>query len=218
MGHYGYMAETPSTRSVKIGADERTGWSSERPRTGAGPARPADISGRCKVLSPSFRLRYSPGSILLVVGATGDDPAAFADRVIEERGVLIAPARVRSLLAGRVPEGELDERARELLHTAVGKRLTENQSVAVPLEGFDAQEREHFARAAHKLRRPRHIILLDAGRDVVSDDERPMLDDLRRAVDSGDVGAEGFQTALRLGGNARTELKKIVFAPPPRED
>jgi hypothetical protein len=149
------MAENPSTRSVKIGADERTGWSSERPRSGAGPARPADISGRCKVLSPSFRLRYSPGSILLVIGATGDDPAGFAERVIEERGVLIAPARVRSLLAGRVPEAEIDERARELLHTAVGKRLAENQSVVVPLEGFDAEERELFARAAHKLRRPR---------------------------------------------------------------
>jgi len=28
----------------------------------------------------------------------------------------------------------------------------------------------------------------------------------------------GFQTALRLGGQALTELKKIIFAPPPRDD
>ena len=34
------MAEQPPTRSVKIGADERTGWSSERPRREG--AKPGD--------------------------------------------------------------------------------------------------------------------------------------------------------------------------------
>ena len=214
----GRMDEKPAARSVKIGSDERTGWSSERPRSHDGPPRPADISGRCSVLSPSFRMRYSPGSLLLVVGAAAVGPAAFVDRVIEERGVVISPARVRDLLQGRVAADELDARADELLIAAVGKRLAGNQSVVVPLEGFDRDERETFTRAAHKLRRPRHLILLDAGRDQVTDEERPMLDELRRAVDAGDVGAEGFQTALRLGGNARSELKKVIFAPAPRDD
>jgi hypothetical protein len=212
------MSEKPTGRSVKIGADERTGWSSERPRSQAGPPRPVDISGRCTVLSPAFRMRYSPGSLLLVVGAAATDPDAFADRVIEERGVVISPSRVRTLLAGRVGAEEIDERARELLGAAVAKRLEANQSVVVPLAGFDRDERETFIRAAHKLRRPRHLILLDGGRDEVSDDERPALDELRRAVDAGDVGAEGFQTALRLGGAARSELKKVVFQPAPRDD
>ena len=30
--------------------------------------------------------------------------------------------------------------------------------------------------------------------------------------------SEGFQTVLRLGGNAVTELKRIVFQAPPRDD
>ena len=63
------MAEKPTARSVKIAADERTGWSSERPRGNAGAARPVDVSVRCRVLSPTHRLRYSPGSLLVIVGA-----------------------------------------------------------------------------------------------------------------------------------------------------
>ena len=66
--------------------------------------------------------------------------------------------------------------------------------------------------------RPRHLVLLEAPRDQVTDDERPALDELRRALDAGELGQEGFQTALRLGGNALSELKRIVFQPPPRED
>ena len=60
--------------------------------------------------------------------------------------------------------------------------------------------------------------MLDAPRDQVTDDERPVIDELRRALDAGELGQEGFQTALRLGGNALWELKRIVFQPPPRED
>ena len=62
-------------RSVKIGDNERSGWSSERPRRpgeAERPPRQADVSVRGRVLSPSDSLRYSPGSLLLVACA---DPA-----------------------------------------------------------------------------------------------------------------------------------------------
>jgi hypothetical protein len=212
------VSDTPSPRSVRIAADERTGWSSERPRRDGAAPRPVDISVRCRVLAPAHRLRYSPGSLVVVVGAAASDPARFAERVVEERGVVLAPARVRELLAGRVPEAELEDRAEELLGTAVLKRLQSGETVVVPLDGFDADERERFVRLAHGLRRPRHMILLDAPRDQVRDDERPLLDDLRRALDDGQLGSEGFQTALRLGGAALADLKRIIFQPPPRED
>ena len=43
-----------------------------------------------------------------------------------------------------------------------------------------------------------------------------------RAVDLADacveLGNEGFQTALRLGGGSAAEVKRILFRPPPRED
>jgi hypothetical protein len=73
-------------------------------------------------------------------------------------------------------------------------------------------------RPAHAARRPRHLILVDGSPDQVSDDERPLLDELRRALDSGDLGREGFQTAMRLSGQTRDELKRIVFARPPADD
>ncbi len=212
------MSEKPAARSVKIADDERTGWSSERPRSDGAPRRPVDVSVRCRVLAPSDRLRYSPGSLLVIIGPEASQPAQFAERAIEERGVALVPARVRTLLAGRVADDEIDERSGELLAGAVLKRLQSGQTVVLPLEGFDAQERERYVRLAHGLRRPRHLILLDASREQVLDDERPALDELRRSLDAGELGLEGFQTALRLGGRSLTELKRIVFQPAPRDD
>jgi hypothetical protein len=212
------MAENPETRSVKIGADERTGWSSERPRRDGAPPRPVDISVRCRVLAPSFRIRYSPGSLLLIVGAEAAKPDAFAERVIDERGAVLSLGRVRTLLKGKVPDDQIEAKASELLMAAVQKRLGAKQTVVIPIENFDAEERERFVRLAHGLGRPRHIVLIEAPRDKISDDERKPLDELRRALDAGELGSEGFQTALRLGGHALSELKKIVFAPPPRDD
>jgi hypothetical protein len=212
------VSEKPPARSVKIPADERTGWSSERPRADGAPPRPVNVSVRCRVLAPSHRLRYSPGSLVVIVGAEASEPARFAERVVEERGAVLTPARVRALLAGRVAESEIDERASELLAGAVRKRLQSEQSVVLPLEGFDAAERERYVRLAHAFRRPRHLILLEAPRDKVLDNERPALDELRRSLDAGELGLEGFQTALRLGGHALAEVKRIVFQPRPRDD
>jgi hypothetical protein len=212
------MPTPPSSRSVKIGSDERTGWSSERPRRDGAPPRPADVSVRSRVLRPSDRLRYSPGSLLLVVGAAATHPDRFAERVLEERGVALSLTKVRALLAGRVAEDELEARSRELLDAAVLKRIQTGQTVVVAIEGFDAAERERYVRLAHAERRPRHLILLETARDRVLDEERPGLDELRRTLDAGELGAEGFQTAMRLGGNALTEVKRIVFQRPPRED
>jgi predicted kinase len=212
------MTDSPSARSVKISADERTGWSSERPRRDGAPPRPADISVRSRILAPSDRLRYSPGSLLIVVGPAAADPVAFVERVVEERGAMLAPAKVRALLEGRVAANELEARAAELLATAVRKRLEAGETAVLPLDRLDAGEREPYVRLAHGFRRPRHLILVDAPRDKVRDDERPVLDELRRALDAGELGQEGFQTVLRLGGNTLAELKRIVFAPAPRDD
>ena len=212
------MAETPSPRSVKIGADERTGWSSERPRRDGAPPRPADISEKCRVLPPTDRMRYSPGSLVVIAGPAGVDPDRFADRVVEERGAVLSLAKVRTLLTGRVPDEMIEAKAAELLDTAVQKRLAARQSVVVPVEGLEEQTRERFVRPAHAQRRPRHLILVDGSRDQVTDEERSLLDELRRALDAGELGREGFQTAMRLGGQTRDELKRIVFARPPADD
>jgi hypothetical protein len=213
------MPTPPSVRSVKIGADERGGWTTERPRReGDAPPRPVDVSARCRVLAPSDRLRYSPGSLLLIVSSDASESGRFAERVVEERGAVLSLAKVRTLLAGRVPAEEIESRARELLDAAVVKRLGERQTIVLTLEGLDGEERERYVRLAHGAKRPRHLILLEIPRDQVPEQELTTLNELRRALDSGEVGQEGFQTALRLGGGAMAELKRIVFQPPPRED
>jgi hypothetical protein len=154
----------------------------------------------------------------LIVGAAAAQPAAFAERVVEERGAVLSLAKVRSLLAGRAPDDQIEAKAQELLDVAVRKRLQANQSVVVATDSVSAAERERYVRLAHAHQRPRHLVMLEAERAGVRDDERGALDELRRALDAGQLGLEGFHTALRLGGAALNELKRIVFQPPPRDD
>jgi hypothetical protein len=214
------MPTPASTRSVKISPDERGGWSSERPRREGAPQRPVDVSARCHVLPPSDRLRYSPGSLLLIVSTDPTAAAGLAERVLEERGALLSPAKIRALLAGRVAPQELEARTRELLDATVAKRLGAGQTVVLVVEGLGAEQREGYVRLAHGLRRARHLILLETprGQLEVPEQERATLNELRRALDAGELGEEGFQTALRLGGGTASEVKRILFRPPPRED
>ena len=211
------MADPPSTRSVKIGDDERGGWSSDRPRRD-GPSRPPNISVRCRVLSPSEQLRYSPGSLLVIASADADARDSFAERLIESSPSLLSLDKVRRLLEGRVGAEEIEARAEQLLDAAARKRLEANETVVVPTSGLDPAERERLARLAAAARRPRHLILLEVARDLVDEEDRPALNELRRRLDAGELGAEGFQTALRLSGQAASEVKRIVFAPEPRDE
>jgi len=205
-------------RSVKISDDERSGWSSDRPRSGGRPPRPADLSVRSRVLSPSDRLRYSPGSLLVVVSASAAERDRFIERVVEERSAVLSLDRVRGLLAGRVSEEEAEPRAAELLHAAVLKRLQSGGSVVLAADGIEPEAREPFVRLAAGVPRPRHLILLETARAQVAEEDRAKLNDLRRRLDAGELGTEGFQTVMRLGGAAITEVNRIVFRPPPADD
>jgi hypothetical protein len=213
------MPTSPNARSVKISEDERGGWSSDRPRRGGASAeRPADVSTRCRVLSPSDTLRYSPGSLLMVVAPSHEQRDKFLTRVLETQSTVFGIDKIRALVAGRVPAEQEAEQAGQLLDNVVAKRLEAGESVVLAADTLDAEERDRYVRMAHRFRRPRHILLLDAPRDQVADDDRATLNDLRRRLDAGELGAEGFQTALRLGGSAIGEVKRVVFRPPPQDD
>ena len=203
---------------MKISEDERGGWSSDRPRREGAPERPANLTVHCSVLRPGDRLRYSPGSLLLVSCASTVELDAFLERLIEERSAVLSLRKVKTLLAGRVGEEELDERAGELLASAVAKRLEGRQTVVLATEGFTPEEREPFLRLAAAQRRPRHLILIETAREHVAEEDLAPLNELRRALDAGELGNEGIQTALRLGGGSAAEVKRILFRPPPRED
>lgn len=208
----------PNTRSIKIDADERGGWSSDRPRPGGGPPRKPDLSTRCKVLTPSDQLRYSPGSLLIVTSPSAGARDAFVERLIETKAAVLSLGKVKGLLAGRVPEEKMDESAQQLLDKAVLKRIEAGETVVIPAEGLDPDERERYVRMAAASKRPRHLILIETGKGDVQDEDRPALNELRRRLDAGELGQEGFQTALRLGGGSVSELKRLVFRPAPRDD
>ena len=89
------------------------------------------------VLSPSDELRYSPGSLLVIVSASAVERDRFAERLIDSR-TLLSLDKVRTLLAGRVDEEEIASRAQEVLDAAVVKRLEANQTVTIAAEGLEA--------------------------------------------------------------------------------
>jgi predicted kinase len=170
------------------------------------------------VLAPADRLRYSPGSLVIVVSASAADRDRFVDRLIEDRAAVLSLEKVRGLLAGRVDAAQLEARAQELLEAAAAKRLENRETVVLAADGLDADQRERFVRLAASFKRPRHLILLETARDQVPEEDLAALNELRRALDAAELGADGFQTALRLGGGSAQEVKRILFRPPPREE
>jgi hypothetical protein len=210
------MSTPTGPRSIKISDDERGAWTSDRPRRDGRPPRPLDVSVRSRVLRPADRLRYSPGSIVIVVSPVRAERDRLLQRVIEDRSALLSLDKVRALLAGRVAEEEIEARAEQLLDAALAKRLQANESIVIAADTLAREERERYVRLAAAAERPRHLILVEAGSPAAED--RAALNELRRALDAGELGQEGFQTVMRLGGAAVSELKRIVFRPPPRED
>src|SRR5256714_1168626 len=216
--HHGGMSSRPAQRSVKISADERGGWSSDRPRRDGAPPRPANLFVHCRVLRPTDQLRYSPGSLLVVVCASPQDSEGFLERVVEDRAALLTPGKVRQVLAGRVAEQEMDARAHELLFAAAAKRLRSQVCVVPATATLDAEEREPLVRLAAELGRPRHLILLETARERVRDEDAAALNELRRAPDPRGAGAAGVSAPVRPRGRGPAEVRRIVFRAAPRED
>jgi predicted kinase len=208
----------PAPRSVKIDDDERGAWSSDRPRRRRGGQQVPDVAVRGRILEPTDRLRYTPGSLVVIACGSRAARDRFVERVVEDRGAVLSADRVRALLAGRVAEAELEERAAQLLDAAIAKRLEAGQSVVLAAQGADPDERARAVRLAHRFRRPRHLILVEVPADQLDDADRTPLNELRRRLVAGQLGAEGFHTSLRLGGAAIGELKRLVFRPPPEDE
>ena len=154
----------------------------------------------------------------MVVSASAVESERLAARVIEDAGAVFSRVMVRRRIEGRVPGEQLEQSADRLLEVTVRKRLGAGQTVVYVAETLDLAEREPWVRMAAAAKRPRHALLLEVGRDQVPEDSRAALNSLRRALDAGELGAEGFQTALRLGGGSVGELKRIVFQPAPRDE
>jgi len=57
---------------------------------------PADLTVHCRVLAPGDRLRYSPGSLLIVASASLDERDRFLTRLIEDRASMLSLGKVRA--------------------------------------------------------------------------------------------------------------------------
>jgi hypothetical protein len=212
------MEQGSKPRSVKIGDDERLGWSSERPRREGGPTRPVDISTRNRILRPSEELLYSPGSLLVIVSSSPPEAEAFVNHLVQNKSAVMSMSKVRGLLQGRVSDDELDNRAAELLANAVAKRLDSSETVVLLAQTLAPEEREPHVRAAATAGRPRHIMLFEPAGVELADDDKAALGDLRRRLTAGELGEEGFQTSLRLAGSSIGEVKRLDFQRPSRDD
>jgi hypothetical protein len=206
-------------RSVKIDQNERGAWTSDRPRREGEPERPPrkqDISVRCRVLTPSDRTRYSPGSLLLVVGHDAGAVESLVERRVEEQGTVLSIPRLAALVRGKVPADEEESKAAELREAVAAKKLAKGETVVVTLPSLDEADREHWARAAAAHRRPRHLLFVDTKSE--DPEVAAQANVLRKKLTDGALGAEGFFTAMRVSGAAVDERSRIVFAPPPKDD
>ena len=172
-------ASRPGSRSVKIGADERTaGPGSPAPRRRSrAPAEHLCALSRAGAGRPPALLAGQPRGRDLGLRARPRRLRGAADR--GSRELAVAGQGARPAGGARARAEELEARAQELLAAAVSKRLENRDTVVLAAESLEAQERERFVRIAAALKRPRHLILLETARDQVSEEHLP---DAQRAA------------------------------------
>src|SRR4051812_45216549 len=118
------MASSDGVRSVKIGADERTGWSSERPpRKGSGRGRPPRPTGRALLVAASDTLSFPSGSLVVFTGADAIAVHRLVGRLLPRPALISYDALARAVAEKVAPEcvGEVTLRL-------VGKRVAERRA------------------------------------------------------------------------------------------
>ena len=211
-GHDGGMA-TPTIRRAASRSQRTSGAAgpSTRPRRDGAPPRPADLDRPL----PACSRRPTGCATRRAACSSSPPPSAaerdrFLDRLIEDRACLLSLDKVRGLLGGAVAEEEIPARAEELLRS--GRRSSAWRTArrwCSPRRPPAWPSARDFVRAAAALKRPRHLILLEIARDQVQEEDLAELNELRRRLDAGELGGEGFQTVLRLGGGTAEEVKRI---------
>jgi hypothetical protein len=201
------MASGDGLRSVKIGADERTGWSSERPqRKTSGPGRPPKPPGKALNVAASDTLSFPAGSLVVFTGADPVVVHRLLGRMLPKPALVSYDPLARAV-AEKVPAEQVAEVTLRLIAKRVAERREENQATVVETGDLSAELRTALAALADR-RAGAHLVVLDSGRKAVADDER--FEALRTVVAgarSGEIGAEGFATSMVLG---RVDLDKVT--------
>ena len=99
------------------------------------------------------------------------------------------------------------------------KRLEENETVVLTAEGLGADERERYVRMAAGFKRPRHLILLDtSARERSGRAIAPRSTISAAASTQASLGPRALRRRCDSAGESLTEIKRIVFQRPPRDD
>ena len=88
------------------------------------------------------------------------------------------------------------------------------RSVVIPLEGLDAEERERYVRLAHAHRRARHLVLVEAGKDSVAEEDRAALDRAAERARRGRARPRGLHdlAARRRADGGRAQAHRLRAA------
>jgi hypothetical protein len=206
------MASNDSVRSVKIGADEKSGWSSDRPQrtTAAGGGRPPRPSGRAMVLSASDQLSFPNGSLVLFTGA---DPVVLhrlVGRLLPRPTVLSYDPLARAV-AAKVPAEKVAAMTLQMVSKAVRERLAEGLPMVIETTDLSSELRTGLAALAGPPAGS-HLVVLDSGRKAVPDEERfEALRTLATQARSGEIGSEGFSTVVVLGRSDLDTVTEVEF-------
>ena len=209
------MASNDTVRSVKIGADETSGWSSDRPRRAAGSGRPPRPSGRAMVLAAGDALSFPNGSLVLFTGADATTLHRFAARLLP-RPMLVSYDQLARAVAAKVEADKVPAITLQLLSKAVRERLAEGQAVVVETTDLSSELRTALAALAGPPAGS-HLVVLDSGRKAVGDDAR--FEELRAVATqarSGEIGSEGFSTVVVLGRSDLDKVTEVEFTQPRR--
>jgi predicted kinase len=123
------------------------------------------------------------------------------------RPALISYDALARAVAEKVPPEQVGEVMLRLVGKRVAERQAEGQATVIETGELSAELRSALAALADR-RAGSHLVVLDSGRKAVGDDER--FEALRAVVAgarSGEIGAEGFSTAMVLG---RVDLDKVT--------
>jgi predicted kinase len=214
-------------RSVKIGDQERSAYSSDRTRRGEPIGDRDEERGqsvrraRGRRLNPSNRISYSPSSVIVLAGAAGVGKTTFADRLFDKGSVaVLSIAKIQRMIAG-APEGpEARAQAVSLIGQVAAQRLRAGQSVVIDGRALDPEERRELVLVAQRARRPAHLIFLEGSREQLEqggaseqdiEHDLPLTGELRRAVEQDRLGEEGFSTVLTLTRRAAEQVRQIGF-------